>query len=172
MASAIQGDFFRYVEIGIGFGGALESVQEFFRQIRVRLEMHAVDLPGYAGEALRLKNIHWHFVGASEFLRTFKDPVDFCFIDGCHGKPCVTADFLGIEPLIRPGGIVCFHDTSPECQDRHFQPHCQTGIDARAAVRELGLLDDRRPGWLKFNETSGDQSKGGHGCLFVKKYVC
>lgn len=43
-------------------------------------------------------------------------PVDLLFIDGDHSLLGVTRDFLDYSPLVRPGGIVAFHDinTSPE----------------------------------------------------------
>ncbi len=40
-------------------------------------------------------------------------PVDFAFIDGDHSYEGVKADFLQYGPLVRPGGIVAFHDILP-----------------------------------------------------------
>lgn len=39
-------------------------------------------------------------------------PVDFLFIDGDHSREGVWADFELYSPLVRPGGIVAFHDVS------------------------------------------------------------
>lgn len=38
------------------------------------------------------------------------EPVDFAFIDGDHTYPGVKADFLEYGPLVRPGGLIAFHD--------------------------------------------------------------
>lgn len=38
--------------------------------------------------------------------------VDFLFIDGDHSREGVWADFHLYSPLVRPGGIVAFHDVS------------------------------------------------------------
>jgi cephalosporin hydroxylase len=38
------------------------------------------------------------------------DPVDMLFIDGDHSYDGVLADWTMYHPLIRPGGIVAFHD--------------------------------------------------------------
>jgi cephalosporin hydroxylase len=39
-------------------------------------------------------------------------PLDFLFIDGDHSREGVWADFELYSPLVRPGGIVAFHDVS------------------------------------------------------------
>lgn len=183
--------FFDYLEIGLGHGACLRAVSEFLEQFDgLDWRLVGVDLPLWTGngnlpeslgryycgpasvEDAKLRparTISLCLTGAQEFLRRTTQSFDFVFIDACHGKACVMADFYGAEPLVKPGGVVCFHDTSPGCQGMHYQPHCGTGIDARAAVEELGLLDDSRKGWEKLFETAGDQQKGGHGSLFVRK---
>jgi len=40
-------------------------------------------------------------------------PIDFAFIDGDHTYEGVKADFLNYGPLVRPGGIIGFHDILP-----------------------------------------------------------
>lgn len=45
-------------------------------------------------------------------------PFDFVFIDGDHTYEGVRADWLAWSPLVRPGGLVAFHDTWPN-RDRH-----------------------------------------------------
>lgn len=37
-------------------------------------------------------------------------PVDFLFIDGDHSEAGVAADYQDYSPLVRPGGIIAFHD--------------------------------------------------------------
>ena len=37
-------------------------------------------------------------------------PVDFLFLDGDHTETGVEADFLSFAPLVRPGGLIAFHD--------------------------------------------------------------
>lgn len=179
----VVGRPFVYYEIGIGNGDCLRAACEFLGGLEIPFSIVGVDLPNYSGGAAgfpqwqmadgKLQNprlgISTVFTGAEEFFARCKTPADFIFIDGCHGAACVWNDFLGAEKLIQPGGIVCFHDTDPLCQGIHLQPHCGTGIEARAAVMGLGLLDNARPGWKKINETTGDKAKGGHGCLFVQR---
>lgn len=50
-----------------------------------------------------------------EIIKTVKDiypnnDVDFLFIDGDHSYEGVKADFENYAPLVRPGGIIVFHD--------------------------------------------------------------
>jgi predicted O-methyltransferase YrrM len=40
-------------------------------------------------------------------------PVDFAFIDGDHTYEGVKADFLNYGDLVRPGGVIAFHDILP-----------------------------------------------------------
>jgi predicted O-methyltransferase YrrM len=41
-------------------------------------------------------------------------PIDYLFIDGDHRYEAVRRDFELFTPLVRPGGIVAFHDISPQ----------------------------------------------------------
>jgi predicted O-methyltransferase YrrM len=42
-----------------------------------------------------------------------KVQIDFAFIDGDHTYEGVKADFLDYGPLVRPGGLIAFHDILP-----------------------------------------------------------
>ncbi len=84
---------------------------------------HEKDWPGYAVErAIRLTVID----GFSQMPETiakvkqvfsnprdisaFTEPLDFLFIDGGHDYKTVKADFENYSPLVKPGGLVAFHD--------------------------------------------------------------
>ena len=41
------------------------------------------------------------------------EPVDFLFIDGDHSYEGVSRDFALYSSLVRPGGLVAFHDVAP-----------------------------------------------------------
>lgn len=169
---------FVYYEIGIGHGDTMLAVHSWLTQRQVPHKIVGVDLPGYTGDATKYAfneqpsasfgTIDLALVGSEAFLANVTTKAHMVFIDACHGKPCVIRDFLNAESKVHKGGIVCFHDTDPNCQGHHFQDHCQMGIAAREAVQELGLLDNTRKGWIKVAETSG-QFPNTHGCLFVQK---
>lgn len=109
------------------------------------------------------------------------ESLHFVLIDGCHGAPCVERDFLAIENLVAPGGIVAFHDAMPEDQGRDWQEHCQQMISVRQALNNLamplpnsvGFLADwkPRPGWEFAGEVHGDKSVNppGNGFAFFRK---
>jgi cephalosporin hydroxylase len=48
-----------------------------------------------------------HTVGSVDVLR---GSVDLLFIDGDHGYEGVRADFENYAPLVKPGGLIAFHD--------------------------------------------------------------
>lgn len=102
------------------------------------------------------------------------DRLDFVFIDGCHTKQCVMGDFLAVEPLVVPGGLVVFHDMDEN--DKGVQTHCgirENGVIP--ALRELGLLgdsgivDDMRPGWKRLPDWIADEAKNGANCGVFEK---
>jgi predicted O-methyltransferase YrrM len=45
---------------------------------------------------------------------TIRDPVvDLAVVDACHDTEYVVNDFYKVEPFVRRGGVVLFHDTHP-----------------------------------------------------------
>ena len=52
----------------------------------------------------------------AEMSSMFPEGIDFLFIDGDHSYAGVKQDYEDYSPLVRPGGLVAFHDTlmSPE----------------------------------------------------------
>ena len=175
-------DPYIYFEIGIGNGDTMEAARQWLSGRELPYFIVGVDLPDYSGT---VRNLGWHqifmngkteevhpmnvsYTGSEHFLSKSWLEANFIFIDGCHGSPCAKRDFLLAEKKIKDGGVICFHDTDPNCQGQHFQEHCNMGIDVRKALEDLGLLDDRRPGWTKLFETSGDRTRSGHGAAFFK----
>jgi predicted O-methyltransferase YrrM len=48
----------------------------------------------------------------------FPDGIDFLFIDGDHSYLGVKTDYENYSPLVRPGGLVAFHDTLMAADDK------------------------------------------------------
>lgn len=48
-------------------------------------------------------------------------PIDFLFIDGDHRFPGVSRDYELYAPLVRPGGMIAFHDIRPNLTDPTIQ---------------------------------------------------
>jgi predicted O-methyltransferase YrrM len=48
--------------------------------------------------------------------------LDLLFIDGRHDVRWCLVDYHYFEPLVRPGGVIVFHDTSGTCREDRAQP--------------------------------------------------
>lgn len=165
---------FHYVEIGFAGGQTLHAVGQVLSQLGKPFRLTGYDLAdGWSldlatAESL-LKPTGWNYKlnTVSGRVNLLAQPkklnIDLAFIDGCHGAPCVVADFIAVSAHLRPGGMVIFHDASANCQGYHMQPHCGTGIDVRAALNQLGLLENWLPGWKLVGETQAD-----HGIAVVR----
>ncbi len=177
-----------YVEIGVSDGITLSEIAYRLSSITENWRAIGIDLPECRHETTRrnstekglkfklitegrefikippsgqvtfiLKDSH-AFLG--EHSATLGD-VHMALIDGCHGKQCASLDFLLIEPLIVPGGIVMFHDFGEDQigQDQAPPDHCAT-VGVREACRDLGLLDNSRHGWHFLDTIIGDKDDG------------
>ncbi len=86
------------------FGGAYPACRVPFYKAFARPEqtLHLLRTDSHLAETLeQVKNLF-----ASE-------NIDFAFIDGDHTYRGVKSDFISYAPLVRPGGIVAFHDILP-----------------------------------------------------------
>ncbi len=93
--------------------------------------------------------------------------LDFVFIDGCHSQKCAMADFLSVEPLVVPGGLVVFHDI--EQVPGEIQEHCNAPRGVREALEELGLWKNTRPGWKRLPDWTCDKTKNAFSCACFEK---
>jgi len=69
------------------------------------------------------------------------DPVDFLFIDGDHTEQGVAKDYEMYGPLVRPGGLIAFHDIVddqplPTNQVQHFWKKLREGRDVKEFVND------------------------------------
>ena len=121
----------RVLEIGTARGGTLYL---WTQAAQKDATIVSVDLPGGEfGGAYPASRVPFYqsFAQASQNLhllrkdshqpQTFeavndifgKEKIDFAFIDGDHSYEGVKADFLQYGPLVRPGGVIAFHDILP-----------------------------------------------------------
>jgi predicted O-methyltransferase YrrM len=121
----------RVLEIGTARGGSLYMwVQAASRDAT----LVSVDLPGgeFGGaypdcripfyQAFARPQQHLHLLRTDSHLHETlhevrslfgNQPVDFAFIDGDHTYEGVKQDFNMYGPLVRPGGLIAFHDILP-----------------------------------------------------------
>ena len=62
---------------------------------------------------------HWEFTqqASHHFLAEWARPIELALIDGDHCEEAVRGDWRGIAPWVRPGGLVCFHDSLGPCHE-------------------------------------------------------
>lgn len=193
---------FKYLEIGAAGTVSMKAIYEIISENikHNNWEVHGLDLPNgwsldwneigkfnhplcvYVNEIQNLARFD-HLAKASLWLQSnprkwiseLKDEsIDICFIDGCHGAPCVIKDFEAVKSKIKKNGIVFFHDAGEPEQGTDWQGHCNEHINVRKAVNDLGLLDSSESklhGWEFIFEAQGSRKIGGDGnsCVFVKK---
>jgi len=73
----------------------------------------------------------------SRVERAFGGEIDVLFIDGDHSSEGVARDFRDYAPLVRPGGLIGFHDIVP---DAHTRTGVATTSDAGDVHRFWGEL--------------------------------
>ncbi len=125
-------------------------------KFKIIREFRKPALPEWEAVTLILKDSHSFFGEHS-----IPGGIHLALIDGCHGKPCVSLDFLLLEPLIVPGGYVMFHDFGADQINQAQSPpdHCAV-LGVREACASLGLLDNTRDGWRFVQTIIGDKSAG------------
>lgn len=119
----------RVLEIGSLFGGTLW----YWSRLPAIKTLVSVDVPSThptVAEGVREARQQWagwmsevdfvdvqadsHDLTIVEHVRArLSDDLDFVFIDGDHTYQGVKTDWLAWSPLVRPGGLVAFHDTWP-----------------------------------------------------------
>jgi hypothetical protein len=181
-------DAITYIEIGVGEGATLTAIASELKTSGKKWRAIGIELPnGYSFSKEKTenwaaqRNLKLNFVtpnssivhpewGAvtvyfkdSQTLLTehWQGPIQFALIDGCHGRPCATLDFLALEAFMmdQPGATVMFHDFG-EDQRGHWQPHCPTGLDVHGACYDLGLLTGRRAKWRMADIFVADRTIG------------
>jgi predicted O-methyltransferase YrrM len=137
----------RILEIGSLYGGTLwRWMHEFPGALVVSLDLVAVDVPEHPYERILEARAYWEswaaetgcelafYVAPSASPTAIEKvsqhaPFDFIFVDGGHRYHQVEADFRNYWPMLRPGGIMAFHDCA--CWEGH------PSIDVGAWWRDL-----------------------------------
>lgn len=84
-------------------------------------------------------------------------PLDILFIDGDHSYAGAKADFDAYAPLVRPGGLIAFHDIVPDFRSRFGR---DTGRWAGDVPRLWGELRPIFAETYEFVEDSGQDGLG------------
>jgi predicted O-methyltransferase YrrM len=156
IAAMVKFEHPHYVEVGVAYGETLYGVWMAVKGVP-NARVTGIELPTWEGWDC----ISRFFANESEFKpndasrmatvlqgrsvevldsKEFVGPISVAFIDACHGKPCVMADFEAVEKHCEVGSIVIFHDAGAKEQGWDLQPHCQQPISVRAALHDLRLM--------------------------------
>lgn len=60
---------------------------------------------------------------STDVARSWRAPIDMLFVDGSHQYDDVVADFESFYPYVVPGGILAFHDVTPEWEGSYRAWH-------------------------------------------------
>lgn len=80
-------------------GDAIENLPVDFSNPRCDIQL----VKGYSQAPETIEKI---------MLALGEEPIDFLFIDGAHDYEAVKADFNNFHKLVRPGGVIGFHDVN------------------------------------------------------------
>lgn len=112
------------LEIGLGYYGSTHFLWRLLFKKVITIEKSHERLRAF-GTSLRAFHRRWvlddgksrfiiglsHETGAvSKAYRCAEGGIDLLFIDGDHQHDAVLADWLLYSPLVKPGGLVAFHD--------------------------------------------------------------
>lgn len=144
--------FYQYniLEIGTKFGGTFylwNKLNELTNGMNVSVDFSDGGLHGGISEEEMDKRDLWfserfdncHFIrGDSHELAThfkvrdlicpnksWRETIDFLFIDGDHSYKGVAQDFKDYSPFVKKGGIICFHDIV--ISDQHHERNVYVG---------------------------------------------
>lgn len=149
----------RILEIGVHRGGMVQTFRQVYPHAKIvglDTDFSHLEFRGFDAIAGNSHDPKVRDEVASEFGR---HQIDFLFIDGDHGYDGVIKDYEMYAYLVKPGGLIGFHDIQ---RDPKRVPH-HTGVDCRAAFDELKKKHASIEIW---NGTLGDDAPG-IGVLFV-----
>jgi predicted O-methyltransferase YrrM len=82
--------------------------------------------------------VEWRHERSDVVSQTWRDPIDFLFIDGDHAYEAVRRDYEDWSPHVTPDGVMLFHDALVDApwMDRGF-----------GSARFVAELQERGDGW-------------------------
>ncbi len=89
----------------------------------VEKRLHANGLANFSLYQLDTKRNRQQLI---DIIQLKCNPIDFCFIDGCHSYEGIHNDFFAIYPFLSTVSIVAFHDTLKIDSCREFILHLRS----------------------------------------------
>ncbi|KAF0095178.1 MAG: Glycosyltransferase (Group 1) [Puniceicoccaceae bacterium 5H] len=109
MMQALNHDYVRAVEIGTWRGTTMHVMR------RACDELYCIDpeplwYPQDGDVCRSGQPVQLIKGGSPHDLDKIPGPIHFAFVDGDHSEDGVYRDGMALEPLMAPGGVICFHD--------------------------------------------------------------
>lgn len=105
------------IELGVNLGESTVALLEAVHAtegtlISVDVQLRSNVVPMLTGYGL-ISRWNFHLSGDLVYARTWPadKKADLIFIDTCHTFDHTTKEIAAYEPILRPGGIMVFHDT-------------------------------------------------------------
>jgi predicted O-methyltransferase YrrM len=152
----------RVLEIGTFQGGTLCMLA---RLSAMRATIISIDLPGgkFGGGQSSVRSLLYHTFGklfqsmhlirgdshseeVAARVKHITESLDVLFIDGDHSYEGVKRDFLFYSPLVRPGGIVAFHDIAEHRKETGGDVP-QFWNEVKTSHRYEEIIENREQGW-------------------------
>lgn len=161
-----------YVEIGVKDGWTFNKIAPLVER--------AVGVDIVASPVERLPHVEFIHDNSARFAKTWKDPIDFLFIDAYHECEGVLLDFYRLHPFVRPEtGMIFLHDTYPVKPELLLPGYCHNAWRAAKTIREkfvgefeivtlpgpwaglsiLRKLKDGRHGWMDKDAFAGGRGR-------------
>lgn len=109
------------VEIGVLFGDTTKVLLEntkcwVFGIDPIISDSMNSSLIGSVEKITKLKETYANFIFVHDYsfnvVKTWKEPIDYIFIDGDHNYEAVKQDFNDWYPHVKAGGIIALHDSA------------------------------------------------------------
>jgi len=170
---------FNYIEIGVAEGKTLTRICDYLYDNEIDFLAIGIDIENgwslniekfYENTEVYGENVILDLTGSPQALKKYEDnSICAILIDGDHTKEAVINDFKEADRIIAKGGVIMFHDSAPEDQQKDDFERQIHGIEVRAAIEELGLLNGENKNYKILTDISGDKEKNGRGIFIVQK---
>ena len=119
------------VEVGVLYAGSFKAWSDIASDdaLLIGVDVNRADLPTRSSQIAKM------IVGRSPDIRDKVVEalngalVDYLFIDGDHAYTSVQADYEAFKSLVRPGGVIGFHDVCYEEVAMFWADLCSTGLN-------------------------------------------
>jgi predicted O-methyltransferase YrrM len=172
------------LEIGTNYGGTLLLLCTLSAPDATIISVDLPAGPFGGGYPLRKIPLYHRFARGKQRLRLLRGdahlpetrrrveamldghPLDYLFIDADHTYEGVSSDFSLYSPLVRPGGMVAFHDIATynpdtKCKVNRFWQEIKT------QYRHLEFIEGMRNGKFPIAVTGEPMETSGIGVLFM-----